>query len=109
MNFNQTISVMNKTTTKNSYNEDVGTWSEAYKIGANITQLRQNEDVSSAGKQTNEVLVKFEIRRTPTTFNINVNNRLVTINDNQTWIIENVDHYSLMYKKIIRIFAYRFI
>ena len=109
MKFNNPININKITLTNDDYGGGAKT-SELYvKTGANIMQLSQRDSVSSAGFESNKSMMKFFIRSTPKTFTLNSSDyEIVILANNELWLIENVDHFTLKNKKTIIIFARRF-
>ena len=110
MNFNKPIDIQTKTVTKDRSGQDIENWTLLVKTGANIMQLSQREQVSSSsgGQEVEDIMMKFEIRRTSQNYNLNSStHRIRTLDPEYYWEIINVDHFSLKHRNIIKIFARR--
>ena len=103
MNYSNVITIQTLTSIRDSYGQPVDTYTDDFKVGADI---RQGFGVSavSAAKETETVVMFFDVRRTSKTISIKNADRIVTI-DGEAWDIFNLDKYTKQKDNVIRITA----
>ena len=103
MNYSEIITVQLEVITPNALSEQVRTYEDAFTIGANIRQATGTISVSAA-KETDSIIMFFEVPRTPNTYALSNKGRIKTV-DGDVWDLYNVDKYTIRHEDQIRITA----
>ena len=104
MNYTDIITIQSQQYILNDYGKE-SSYTEEYKVGANILQASGVIGVAAAQESTTVVMF-FDVPRTPNTYRLSVGNRVVTV-DGDEWEVYNVDRFTYRLENFIRITARR--